>query len=453
MAVNIRSALVEFEQPTAPNYRASNILTQKIYPTNNVIGSSIGVGGAFASGGELNGNLEFLWSVPSGHRMDVSRSYIMFDTQVCISNGGKYDTAIDKVAPAFNFPAAWFTTGRLELNDTLVSQSNNIPQDDTMFVRLTNSYAKYTTNNSNSCFYGSDTQRRAQWLTNQRQQLNWAPSCLLNPEMVLPENLKCHMILQVNPTINSTPLNSPAFVAWTGPVDAAGAGRVLFYGVHMVATYVKIETPTPSTVFIPAYNIKSTYQQCSSTNNNLQFTIGKDVYKVVVALNSSSNTILLGQSVTKFSSGTGAAGTAQSTYSAMLTGLQLNFAGQQYPASMYNIDVSAGTGGTIKDAEPYCDYLGAVSALQDSAGSEAITVWRDPIGIADVSFGRIFPFNIVRPSNDMSTTAELTLNFSAVPGPAASSTRAFVFGVEKTAYAITYSSNKQIQSVSSVPFN
>jgi len=451
MSINIRSSLVEFESPVAPNYKSTNILTQKIYPVNSVIGAPLAAG----SGGPMDGNLEFLWSVPSGYRMDVSRSYIMFDTAIVNSTAGFVTPITAVINPAFNLPATWFNTGRLELNDVLVSQSNNVPQDDTMFARLTNSYAKYSSNNSSALMYGSDAARRTAIVGSTgaffRHQLAWMPGCLLNPEMVLPENVKCHIILQVNPVINNAPLNSPSFTAGTGfnaaiATDAA-LGRCLFYGVHLVATYIRVETPTPSTVFIPAYNIKSTYQQVTSTNNNLQFTIGKDVYKAVVALQSSAATLNTGAVSTKFTSpGTVGDGATQDTNSLLLTGLQLNFGGQNYPATMYNILESATAS---KSTEAYTDYLGAVSALQDPSGAEKITQWKDPKLTTDESFGRLFAFNVVRPSNDMSSTAELQVNFSTAP----TTTRCIVFSIEKVAYGITYGSNKQITEIKATPFN
>lgn len=448
MSLNVRASLVEFEDPVAPNWKSSNILTQKIYPVNSVIGAPLAGG----SGGAMDGNLEFLWSVPAGYRMDVSRSYILFDTAIVNSTAGYVTPITAVINPAFNLPSTWFNTGRLELNDVLVSQSNNVPQDDTMFARMTNSYAKYTTNNSSALMFGSDAQRRTAVATQFRQQIAWMPCCLLNPEMVLPENVKCHIILQVNPVINNAPLNSPSFTAGTGFHAAVGLataqGRCLFYGVHMVATYVKVETPTPNTVFIPAYNIKSTYQQATSTNNNLQYTIGKDVYKAVVALQSSSATLDTGAVATKFTAPNiaNADGADQDANSALLTGIQLNFAGQNYPATMYNL---LETATASKSADAYTDYLGAVSALQDPSGSESIYVWKDPKTVDSVAFGRLFAFNVVRPSNDMSSTAELQVNFSAQPA----NTRVFLWGIEKVAYSITYGANKQVQEIKAVPFN
>ena len=449
MSLNIRSQLVEFEPPVAPNYKSVNILTSKIYPVNSVIGAAL-AGGA----GELNGNLEFLWSVPSGYRMDVSRSYINFDMDIVAEIAG-YVTPITLVAPAFNLPSTFFSTGRLEMNDVLVSQSNNVAIDDTMFSRMANSYAKYTTNNSAALMYGSDATRliavtgsTGAWF---RHQLAWMPCCLLNPEMVIPENVKMHVVLQVNPLIN-TAASSPSFVPinlTAGGATATDFGRVLFRGIHMVATYVKVETATPSVVHIPAYNIKSTYQIASSTSNNLQYTIGKDVYKAIVALQSAYATIYAGARATKFTAPTtnSLTGATEDGQSSLLTGLQLNFAGQNYPSSMYTLLESA----TVhRSTEAYLDYLGAVSAMQDPSGSESLSVWKDPKINTDVSFGRLFAFNIVRPSNDMSSTAELVVNFSA--GYTANSTRVILFGIEKTVYSVVYGANKQVQEIKSTPF-
>ena len=432
MANNVRQSLIQLEDPVSPNYKSTNIITQKTYPVSSIINASK----------QIEGNLEFQYTVPAGYRQDVSRSYIVFDTLIAIGAG----TVIVTTAPAFNICASFFNTGRLELNDYLASQSNNIAQDDTVFKRLTNSYTKYTSIDSAGLMYGSDTERFNSVQTVLTHQLAWKPECLMSPDMVIPENVKCHMILSVNPNINVA-ANSPAFVSKT---DAAGDGLVKFNTIYMVNTFIKVETPLSKQIFIPAYSVRSSYQMVGNGGNNLQFTIPKDTYKIVVALQSSASTIRTGAVSTKFSSGTGVAGITQSDYSQLLTSLQLSYAGQNYPATQYTIEETATAS---KSMDCYLDYLGATDGAFDPSGSESYTQWKDPKILGDVSYGRLFAFNIVKPSTDEATNAELMLTFSAVPGPAASSTRCWLFAVQKCVVGIAYGENRQIAEVKSVPFN
>lgn len=427
MASNIRAELVDLPQPVDPNWKSTNILTSKIYPVSSVISAT----------NTIAGNLEFQWTVPAGYRQDVSKSYIVFDCQIAIVG----DTALVTTAPAFNMCSAFFSTGRLELNDTLVSSSNNVAQDDTVWKRLTKSYVKYTGTDA-GLMYGSDTNRFDAVQTVLRRQLAWRPECLLSPDMIIPENVKSHVILAVHPNLH-TAVSSPAFCSKT---NAGGDGTLKFYNIHMVNTYVKVETPLPKQVYMPAYNIKSTYQTCSGTSNNLQFTVPKDTYKIVVGLQSSAATINAGQAVTKFSSGSGLAGATQSVYSKFLTGLQLNYAGQNYPATMYTIEEDTAVS---KSVEPYLDFLGATDGAFDPSGAESYSVWSDPKVLADVSYGRLFCFNIVKPSTDVATNAELTLNFSTGP----TTTRVFLFAISKTAIAIQYGDNHSVSEIKPVPFS
>lgn len=428
MANNVQARIVNLEDPVSPNFKSTNIITQKTYPVSSIINASK----------QIEGNLEFQYTVPAGYRQDVSRSYILFDTNIAVAAG----TAIVTTAPAFNICATFFNTGRLELNDYLASQSNNIAQDDTVFKRLTNSYTKYTSINSAGLMYGSDTDRFNRVQTVLTHQLAWRPECLLSPDMVIPENVKCHMILAVNPNINVA-ASSPAFCSKT---DVAGDGLVKFNTIYMVNTFIKVETPLPKQVFIPAYSVRSSYQVVSSTGNNLQYTIPKDTYKIVVALQSSAATIREGAVSTKFSSGTGVAGATQANYSMLLTGLQLSYAGQNYPASMYNLlETAIATGST----EAYLDYLGATDGAFDPSGSESYLQWSDPKVLADASYGRLFSWNIVRSPTDESTNAELTINFSTAP----TTTRVWLFSICKTCIGIAYGDNRTISDVKQIPFN
>ena len=436
MANNIAPRLVEFEQPTDPNYKSNSITISKVFPVTSVIGAGLLGTGA----GQIQGNLEFQWTVPQGYRQDVSRSYILFDTSIGRDNAGALAPSVT-VAPAFNICSTFFSTGRLELNDYLVSSSNNVPQDDTVFRRLTKSYAKYTTNDSTALMYGSDTNRFDAVQTVLRHQLAWKPESMMSPDMVIPENVKMRLILAINPNINNL-ASSPAFVSKT---NAAGNVYVLFHSIHLVNTYVRVETPIPKNVFIPAYNIKSTYQQATTTSNNMQFTVPKETYKIVIGLQSSAATINAGQTVTKFSSGTGVDGTAQSAYSKLLTGLSLSYAGQQYPSTMYNLLEDTAV---TRSTEAYLDFLGACDASFDPSGAESYDVWSDPKVLASVSFGRLFAFNIIKPTHDEATNAELTINFSGAP----TTTRVFLFAISKQAIGVAYGDNKSIAEVKPIPF-
>jgi hypothetical protein len=448
MSINIRSEIIDFQKPVAPNFKSSDIITQRVYPQSNIIGGQfLGLTAA----GPIDGNLEFIWTVPAGYRQDCSRSYILFDTIICRSDGAVPPAAavIVSTTPAFNLPATFFNSGRLELNDQLIAFTNTLAQDDTLFKRLTNSYAKYSTNDSRSLMYGTDAERFALATTTARQQLAWAPSVLLNNEMVLPQNVKAHMTLTVNPLIND-PLRSPAFCSQT---DAPGDGRVLFFpgGIYMVNTYVKVDEDIPNEIFVPAYSIKSSQQVVATTQNNLQFTVGKDVYKLAAVLQSNAPTIREGAVSTKFSSGTGVDGTAQNAYSRLLTGLQISYAGRNYPATMYSIleNTTAGIAGITKSVEPYLDFIAACSGQQDPSGTETYEQFSDPVTLTSRGVGRIFVHNIVVPTTNTATTVEVTANFSANP----TSTKLLLFGIEKTVYQIRYGAQKQIESVAVATYN
>lgn len=419
MSINVRPELIDFESPVAPNFKSSNILTQKVYPQSNIIGAAQN-----ASGGFIDGQLEFIYTVPAGYKQDVSRSYILFDVTIGINANPV--TAIVTTAPAFNMPSAFFSNAKFELSDRMVSYTNNCGQDDTLFKRLTQSYAKYTSNESRAFMYGDDDDRFNAVQTKLRQQLSWQPQVLMNPEMIIPENVKCHLLLSVNPLIN-TAANSPCFTNYT---NAAGDGLVYFHGIHMVNTYVKVDNPTPMEVFLPAYAIKSSFQTVGSTSNNLQFTVDKDVYKLAVALQSSAATLNTGAETTKFNSGSGAGGGAQNAYSRLLTGLQVNYAGQNYPSTLYSLLESATVS---KSTEAYLDFLGACNAVQDPSGSEPYSIWSDCEVNTEPAYGRIFAWSVVTPKNNSATTVEVTANFSTAP----TTTRLILFGITRTIYSLS----------------
>lgn len=311
--------------------------------------------------------------------------------------------------------------------------------DDSLWKRITQSYAKYTSNESGSFMYGSDQVRFDAVQTLRRRNISWQ-SMLLNPDMVLPQNVKGHLIFTINPSIH-TVLDSPAFSAKT---DAAADGVLRFYSIHMVNTYVKVENDTPMEVFVPAYSIKSSYQLITSTSNNLQFTVDKDVYKLACMLQSTVVPVRTGGVHTKFTSGL--LHNDQSSQSGRLTGLQLTFAGQNYPASMYTIQEDTNI---TKSMEPYLDFLGACSAQQDPSGGEPYSVWSDPKIISDTAFGRIFLFNIVLPPNNAATTVEVTAIFA----PAPATTRLILSSISKSIYQIKYNAQRQVESVSVATYN
>lgn len=434
MSNNIRRSLVHLEAPIDPNFESDSITTNKIYPVTSIIGPAQN-----GSGGYINGNLEFQYTVPFGFRQDVSKSYIMFDITCGTGANPPIHTTTTSIAP--NVCSTFFTTGRLELNDYLVSSSNNVPQDDTLMKRLMNSYTKNTSINSAGYVADSDTNRFNAWQTYLRQTLAWFPDCLMNKDMVVPENTKVHLILASNPNLQ-TAANSPAFVAQT---DAAGDGLVYFWNIYMINTFIRVKTPIPREVFIPAYTIKSTYQNVSGTSNNFQFTIPKETYKIAVVLQSNAATTRAGQAVTKFSSGGGIAA-AQNAFSLFLTTLQLRYAGQSYPSTQYNLVESATQEGS---ADAYIDFLSNTDGCMDPSGAESITQWSDSRLIGDVGQGRVLLFSIVKSSKDMDSNAELTLTFSTAP----TTTRCILFSISKSAIGIKYNEAKQVQEIAAIPFS
>lgn len=422
---NVRATVVELPSPTDPNFKSSAIVTQKVYPVSSIIDAT----------NAISGNLQFEWTVPSGYRQLMDRTYIVFDLGMAVALG----TALVTSAPAPNLCASAFTTGRFEIQDYLVAQSNNVAQDDTLMKRMINSKVKNNTTNSCSYFYGSDTERFDAWQTYLRQTVAWQPDCLINREQILPSNVKCRMILQVNPNVN-TPANNPMTVDKT---DAAGDCVSKFYSIYMVNTFVKVDSPLPQTVYIPAYSINSSYQIVSGTNWNAQWSIPKDAYKVVIAFQSNSATVRAGQRLTKFCSGVLFG--AQNSQSLLLTSLQMRYGSQTYPSTPYTITESATQKGSI---EPYCQYLNDVEAQLDQAGAESYNDWSDPVVLADAGLGRLFSFSLVKPSNSTSTTAEVTTSWSGAPA----NTRCILFSITKTAIGITYGANGQVMDIKSIPY-
>ena len=422
---NIRAAVVELPQPTDPNWKSSSIITQRIYPVTSIIDGS----------NFISGNLQFEWTVPSGYRQLCDRTQIIFDCKSAVAAGTK--TITTSVAP--NMCAAFFSTGRFELNDYLVAQSNNVPQDDTVFKRLINSRVKNVTSNSGGYFYGTDAARFTAWQTYLRQGIAWKPDCLISNEAIIPSNVKCRIILTVNPNLN-TAANSPAFVDYTG---GAGDGLVKFYSIFLVNTYVKVDLPTPKTVYIPAYSINSSYQIVSGTNFNGQWSVPKDTYKIVIALQSNASTTAAGQAVTKFCSGS--SGAAQNAYSLYLTSLQMRYGNATYPATAYQIVEAAAQQGSI---EPYVNYVANTEGYLDPAGTESYADWSDPVATTDNGLGRLFVFSLVKPANSSDTTAEIMSSFSTGP----TTTRMWVLSVVKNAIGITYNDGGGVQDIKSVPY-
>jgi hypothetical protein len=427
MALNLRPELIEFQMPTDPNFRAESSITQKIIPVSNIISGT----------GEISNNLEFLFTVPSGHRLDVSKSYILFDVIIWKNDT---PTALTSTAPAINMCANFFSTGRLEVNDYLVSQSNNVSADDLFIKRILNSYTKNKSINSRALMWGTDTERFNLVQTVYQHQLAWKPDCLFQNDQVFPENTKIHLTLAVHPNLH-TPTTSPAFVSYT---NADGDGVLVFKNIYMVNTYVRVSVPTPQQVFLPAYSVKSTYQIASASDNNLQFTIPKETYKVAIALQSNASTVKAGLT-NKFSSGSGIGGATQSVYSKLLKSLQLNYAGHTFPATQYLITEDTNQTGSV---DAYMDYINATDGVFDPSGQESYTQWSDPKVLTDEGMGRIFLFNIIKPANSQDTNAELTISFSAPP----TTTKVILFALTKTAIVIKYGAQKQIEEVASVPF-
>lgn len=427
MCDNIRAAVVELPQPTDPNWKSSSIITQRIYPVTSIIDGN----------NQISGNLQFEWTVPSGYRQLCDRTQILFDMLSAIT-GKTTTTVTSQLVP--NFPAAFFSTGRFELNDYLVSQSNNVPADDTMFKRLINSRVKNITSNSGSMLYGTDAERLAYWATVTRQGVSWKPDCLISNEAILPSNVKCRIILTVNPNLN-TAANCPA--TCSSVAGGAGDDVLRFYSIYLVNTYVKVDQPTPKTVYIPAYSINSSYQIVNGTNFNGQWSVPKDTYKIVIALQSNASTVAGGQAVTKFSSGSGSG--AQNAYSLYLTSLQMRYGNATYPSTAYQIVESGTQQGSI---EPYVNYVANTEGYLDPAGSEAYADWADPVTTADKGLGRLFVFSLVKPANSSDTTAEIMSTFSTGP----TTTRMIVFSLIKCAIGITYHDNGQVMEIRSVPY-
>jgi len=428
MSNNIRPEMIEPTQCTDPNYKGVTSVTQRIMPLAQ----------NFTVAGDMVNNLEFQYVVPNGYRQDLTKSYILFDAKIAVAAG----TALVTSAPAWNMPATFFSTARLELNDYLVAMSNNVPQDDTVMKRLLRSYVYNKSANSGSFCYGSDTDRFNAVQTLLTQELAWRPDCLYNYEMVIPSNVKVKMSLAVHPLLH-TAASSPAFVSKT---DAACDGTIKFNNMYYVASFVKTSIPIPRELFLPAYRIHSSYQSISGTSNNLQFTVPRETYKIILALQSNAATVNAGAVATKFSSGSGLAGATQSAYSYFLTGLQLRYAGQSYPASQYSILESAAA---TKSMTPYMDYIASTDSVLDPAGSETYLEWSDSKVLADAGLGRMFCFNIVKPTNSTDTNCEVTVTFSTGP----TTTRLWLFAVSKAAIGVKYGDNESIEEVKQIPFS
>jgi hypothetical protein len=427
MSNNIRADLADFPSVVDPNYKGITSVNQKIYPVTSIISST----------NTISGNAEWIYSVPQGFRQDVSKTYLVVEASF-----NKAAPPSVTAGPAPNVIATLWQTGRLEINNFLVSQSSNIPAEDTMFKILVNSGVKNETVNSLGLWAGTDAARFAQNNIDIRKQYLWRPDMLMSAEQVYPENTRIHLTLSVAPNVN-TAASCPCAVDITG---AAADIAPKIYSMYLMVNFVKIDNPTPSQVFIPAYNVKSSYTNVSGvTDNNLQFTILPQTYKVVVGLQSSAATVAAGQAVTKFSSGS--SGAAQNAYSKFLRNLQLRYAGTTYPNAPYAMDTT--TAGSNVCGEPYADFLGACDASFDPSGAITYATWSDPISTTSVGQGRLFAWNIVKPSNDMDANCELTIQFSTAP----TTTKVVVFSIAKTAIGIQYGPNKQVQEIKNIPYS
>jgi hypothetical protein len=428
MTSNVRSELIDMPEPRDPNYKAITSSQQKIYPQSNII-----------TGTNIAGDLNIIFNVPAGHKLDVSRSYLVFDVAAVVAAG----TVLVTTTVAPNVCSTFFSTGRLMLNDVLTSQSSNVAQDDTLFKRITNSRNKLKSISPE--YWGNETSRVASWATVLRQKLMWRPDVLLNPDQIIPENVKCHLQLQVHPNLH-TVASSPAFIART---NAASDGTLRFYEIYMMATFIKVDVSIPKTVFIPSYTIRSSYQDVSTvTSANLQFQVPKETFKLAVVLQSGAATVTTGLVSTKFSSGEvpdAAPLTRQNTYSAYLQNLQIRHAGRTYPSAQYNLIETAARTGSI---EAYADFISNTDGTLDPSGSESYVQWSDPTLAGDEGLGRIFLFSIVKPSNDTDGSCEVTVSFTNAP----TSTRVWLFSISKSAYGIQYGDNKQIEDVKVVPY-
>jgi hypothetical protein len=430
MADNVHLNVVELPMPSDPSYKSSSIVTQKIYPVSSVIDAA----------NYIQGNLQFEWTVPSGYRQLCDRTSIVFDCGVSLANGNVSTTA----GPAPNFCSTFFQTARFEINDYLVAQSNNVPQDDTMIKRMINSQIKNITSNSCSKLYGTDAARFAEWGTIRRQGVAWFPDCVISRDAVIPQNVKCRITLSINPNMAlASVANNPSVVDIDGNANTT---VTRFYDMYMLNTYVKVDVPTPKTVYLPAYAINSSYQILpAATSFNGQWSVPKDTYKLVVGLQANGVAVATGATCTKFTSGT--AGATQSVESLKLSSLQLRYGNQTYPATAYQITETATRTNSI---QPYLDYLAATDALLDPSGSYDYETWSDPKTTADASLGRLFAFNLVKPANSNDTQAELMMNFAAAI--TAGSTRVIVFSITKVAIAINYNDQNNVSEIKAVSY-
>jgi len=146
--------------------------------------------------------------------------------------------------------------------------------------------------------------------------------------------------------------------------------------------------------------------------------------------------------VTKFTSGAALTGkTAQSDLSGLLQNMQLRYGSVTYPSSQYTFAVR-------RDAQCYMDFIAGCDAQHDSAGGESYDHWCDPVSDASEGQGRIWVFSIIKPSTEMDSNAELTLQFTGTQ----LTTRVCIFAIAKKAISITYDDNKQVAQVTAVPY-
>jgi hypothetical protein len=192
-----------------------------------------------------------------------------------------------------------------------------------------------------------------------------------------------------------------------------------------------------------SYSINSSYQIVNGTSYNAQFSIPKDTYKIVVALQSNLAAVNAGAKSTSFSSG--GVFNAQSSQSLFLTSLQIRYGSNTYPSTPYQL-VESGTESSSMQA--YLDYVSATDGQLDNSGSWDYNSWKDPITITDTGLGRLFAFNIVQPSNSNDTTCEIMTQFSTAP----TTTRLWCFAITKTAIGVSYNDIGMPSDTKAIPF-
>ena len=417
---NIRADLLEYKAPIDPNYKGITSLQKKIYPITNIIGAN----------GKISGNLEIEVVVPAGMKYDASRSYFVFNVAIGTTQT-TLTTPIALQAPAYNFPSCFFKTARVLINDLQANVSNNVPQDDTVMKRMLYSSAYNTTIGTTGLLYGSDTTRfNLVNVANCVRNVIWQPLCLLPRDTIVPENCKVRYTMTVEPTLHD-PANSSAFVSYATTYDAGAIG---FNDIYYVAYFVKTETPTPKTVYLPTYRIESIPNNVATTGGTYQVRVPPSTYKLITALQSNSATVATGKDLTGFYSGTAL---TKNSLSLGLKNIQLRFGGASYPQNPYDL-VENASPLISQSQQAYFDFLGATGAFFDASGGETYAEWQDSTGITVDSHGRLFAFDIIHPSTDNSSNVELYVN-----GTGLTTTQVWTFAIAKNVIGISFDERNQ----------